>query len=97
MALYLMCCYGDNGLYNGLKEAYANAGKKFDMGKSCLRFRKLEDVELEAVGKVVAAVPPKKYLAMYEKSHPPEKAEKKKVVAKRRAARAGARVKSRGR
>ena len=94
MALYLMCCYGDNDLYNGLKAAYAKAGKKFDMGKSCLRFKKLEDVELEAVGKVIAAVPPKKYLAIYEKSHPREKAEKKKVVARRRAARAAGREKS---
>ena len=35
-----------------LKSEFEKAGKKLDMGKSCLRFRKLEDVPLEVIGKI---------------------------------------------
>ena len=35
--------------------------------QSCLRFKALEDVPLDAIGKVIAALPPAKYIANYEK------------------------------
>jgi hypothetical protein len=71
--LYLMACYGSNELMTRLESAYKKAGKKFDMGKSCLHFKTPDDLVSDAVGDVIAAVPPKTYLAMYEKSHPPKK------------------------
>ncbi len=67
-ALYLMGAYGDPVQAKALKDAFARAGKKLDMGKSCLRFRKLDDLELDAVAKVIASTPPDAYIAMYEKS-----------------------------
>ena len=36
------------------------------MGKSCLRFKKLEDVPLDAIAGVIAAVPVARYIAAYE-------------------------------
>jgi hypothetical protein len=65
-ALYLMCVYGDDKKAAWLEEEFRKAGKKFDMGKACLRFRKLEDLPLEVIGQVVAAVTPEKYIARYE-------------------------------
>ncbi len=65
-ALYLMCVYGSPELEAWLREEFNKAGMKLDMGKSCLRFRKLEDLPLEAIGRVVARVAPEKYIARYE-------------------------------
>ncbi len=36
------------------------------MGKACLRFKKLEDLELDAVARVIASTPPEKFIAQYE-------------------------------
>ena len=41
---------------------------KLDMGKSCLRFRNLDGIDLDAVGDVIAAVSPEDLIAMYEAS-----------------------------
>src|SRR5690606_8532655 len=49
-ALYLMNVYADSELERMLAEAYASAGRKLDMGKSCLRFRSLDELEPQAIG-----------------------------------------------
>ncbi len=66
IALYLMCAYGDADYERWLREAWAKAGKKLDMGKSCIRFKRLEDVPLEVVGEAIRRVPVKKFLEFYE-------------------------------
>jgi hypothetical protein len=81
MALYLMCCYGDKATDQWFRKAWAAAGKKLDMGKSCVRFKKLEDVSLEVIGQVIARVPVKNYIARIEQvlgKRPRKAAEKKK-------------------
>jgi hypothetical protein len=69
-ALYLMCVYGDPKQSAWLKEQFKEAGKKLDMGKSCVRFRRLEDLPLDVIGQVVAKTPPEKYIARYEAIRP---------------------------
>lgn len=54
-ALYLTNVYGDTMLMNKLAAAYKAAGKKLDMGKSCLRFKALEDLPLDVIGDIVAS------------------------------------------
>lgn len=76
-ALYLITPYMDPALGAELKEAFAKAGKKMDMGKSCLRFKKLDDLPLPAIGKVIAATPPAEYIAMHEAVHGTKKSAKK--------------------
>lgn len=66
MSLYLGCIYVDPGTAEWFKEAYAKSGKRMDMGKSCVRFRKLDDLPLDVVGKAIARVPVEKLIAMYE-------------------------------
>lgn len=67
-ALYLMSAYADPAQGAALKEGFARAGKKMDMGKSCLRFRKLDDLALDAVAKLIASTPPEKYIEIYERT-----------------------------
>lgn len=67
-ALYLTSAYQDGAQRKKLEAAFKRAGKKLDMGKSCLRFRTLDDLDLDAVADVVASTPPKKLIAMYEKA-----------------------------
>lgn len=67
MALYLMCVYGDKLTEQWFRKAWQAAGKKLDMGKSCVRFKKLEDVSLEVIGQVIARVPVKEYIGRIEK------------------------------
>ncbi|MSU57291.1 MAG: DUF1801 domain-containing protein [Pedosphaera sp.] len=67
MALYMMCIYCDPPTAKWLKQAFKDAGKRLDMGKSCLRFKKLDDLPLDVIGQVIARVPVKEYIARVEK------------------------------
>ncbi|MFA6166672.1 MAG: DUF1801 domain-containing protein [Gemmatimonadaceae bacterium] len=68
IALYLMGPYGNPTLLAELKAGYKAAGLKLDMGKSCLRFRSLDDIALEVVGRVISRVPMATYVAMYQQA-----------------------------
>src|SRR5437763_10006869 len=63
MALHLCHAYGMPALRKNLETRFKKAGKKLDMGKGCLRFKQLDDLELPAVAEVIAAVPMKDYVA----------------------------------
>ena len=65
-ALYLSCAYQDAALLEKLKEGFRTAGKKLDMGKSCLRFRTLEDLPLDVIEQVVGYIPPERFIEIYE-------------------------------
>jgi len=66
MALYLMCVYADAENERWFREEWARSGKKLDMGKSCVRFKKLSDVPLDVIGKLIKRVPAKKYIEQYQ-------------------------------
>jgi hypothetical protein len=66
MAIYLMNVYGDQATEKWFREAWQASGKKLDMGKSCVRFRKVEDVPLDVIGQVIARTPVKNYIAGVE-------------------------------
>ena len=67
-ALYLMGVYQVPAQAAKLKAAFAAAGKKADMGKSCIRFRTADDLPLEAIGRLVASTAVEKFIARYEAS-----------------------------
>ena len=64
MALYLMSVYGD--AEGEFRKEYLATGKKLDMGKSCVRFKKLEDLPLDVIGKAVAKWPMQKFIGICE-------------------------------
>lgn len=66
MSLYLMGVYFDPADAKWLADAWKKAGKKLDMGKSCIRFKKLEDVPLDVVGEAIRRMPMAKYVGLYE-------------------------------
>lgn len=67
MSLYLMTIYGPGGEQDWFRTAWARTGKKLDMGKCCIRFRKLEDLALDVVAEAIRRVPAKAYVAHYVK------------------------------
>ncbi|MEM8557990.1 MAG: DUF1801 domain-containing protein [Bacteroidota bacterium] len=66
MAVYLMGIYADEATRNDFEAAYRATGKRFDVGKSCVRFRTLDDLPLDVVGDAVAAVDVPTFIARYE-------------------------------
>lgn len=67
-SLYMMGVYQDVQQEAKLKDGFDRAGKKLDMGKSCVRFRKLDDVPLDVIGDLIASTPPNEMIARYEAS-----------------------------
>ena len=67
-AFYLMGAYdGSNGAKQ-LADAFKKAGKRFDMGKCCLRFKQLDDLELTSVANLIAKATPADYLTYYKRT-----------------------------
>jgi hypothetical protein len=64
MALYLMGVYGNDDLRERFVAEYRATGKRLDMGTSCVRFTRLDDLPLHVVGRIVAALPRDDYVAM---------------------------------
>lgn len=77
MALYLSSAYGDPEQEKFLADAFKKAGKKLDMGKSCLRFRKLDDLPLDAIAEIVRGTPPDALIAKHEAVHAAKRKPKK--------------------
>ena len=65
-ALYLMGVYGHPERERALRDAFAKAGKKLDMGKSCVRFSALDDLPLDAIGRTIAGMPPSELIEAHE-------------------------------
>ena len=68
MSLYLMSVYGSKSELEWLEKAWKKAGKKLDMGKCCIRFKRIEDLPLEVVGEAIRRVPAKVMLEWYGKA-----------------------------
>ena len=66
LALYLMCAYGDPDRAAWLEDAFREAGKRYDAGKSCLRFQTLDDLPLDAIGQAIAECPAEQFITRYE-------------------------------
>jgi hypothetical protein len=78
MAVYLCCMYGDMDQAKWFRAQWAKTGKKLDMGKSCVRFKKLDDLPLDVIGQAIARVPAKDYIAVYESTIAKGSGQKKK-------------------
>ena len=67
-SLYLNCVYASKERTERLREAFAAAGKKLDMGKSCIRFKKADDLALDAIRAEIASTTPDQYIRIYEEA-----------------------------
>ncbi len=68
MAVYLTNVYGDDSLETWFRERYLASGKRFDMGKSCVRFRKLDDLPLDLIGEAIAKTSVEEFIDIYTAS-----------------------------
>jgi hypothetical protein len=89
MAVYLMCIYMDKS-EEEFRKAWLKTGKKLDMGKSCIRFKKLEDVALDVIADVIRNITVKGFVARYQEELQKNVAKKpaKKTAAKKTARKA---------
>jgi hypothetical protein len=82
-SLYLMGCYSSPEQLRRLEQAFDDAGLTLDMGKSCIHFRRAEDLPLAAIGGLVAEWSVEDYIAAYEAARArPRKAAKPAKPAK---------------
>lgn len=65
-SLYLMSLCEGSAREQTLREAFREAGKKLDFGKSCVRFKRLEDLPLEALAALIASTPVETFVAEHE-------------------------------
>lgn len=69
IALYHMGIYSDEKLLNWFKEEYPkHAKRKLDMGKSCIRFKKTDDIPYDLIGRLASKITPDQWIATYEKN-----------------------------
>ena len=60
-AVYLNCTYGSEERTEALRQRFAASGKKLDMGKSCIRFKSAEALDLDAIAESIAAQTPQEF------------------------------------
>ena len=68
MSVYLMNIYGDVQVEQWFIDRYSSSGKKLDMGKSCVRFKKLDDLPLDLIGEAIARTSVANFIQRYESS-----------------------------
>lgn len=66
LSVYLSCLYGDCPQTQEFRKRLAQTGKKLDIGKSCIRVKKLEDLPLNLIGESIARTSVKAHIASYE-------------------------------
>ena len=66
MVLHFLCFYGHPTLSTWFVNEYKKSGKKLDMGKGCVRFKKLDDLASDVVGRTVSRVSVKEHMANYK-------------------------------
>ena len=73
VSVHLMNVYGDPETQQWFVDSYKATGKRLDMGKSCVRFRRLDDLPLDLIGEAVARTPMEEWIRVYEDARPPKR------------------------
>jgi uncharacterized protein YdhG (YjbR/CyaY superfamily) len=66
MAVYLTGIYMDDGARQEFEDAYEATGKRLDVGQSCVRFRKLDDLPLGLIGEKIGSVGVDEFIDRYQ-------------------------------
>ena len=69
MAVYLSGIYVSEDSRKKFEKAYKDSGKRLDAGKSCVRFRKLDDLPIDLIGKCIASVQVEDFVYQVKKAH----------------------------
>ncbi len=67
IAVHHMGVYASKELLNWFVEEYPNhCNRKLDMGKSCIRFKKMDDIPYQLIGALVAKMSTEEWIQIYE-------------------------------
>lgn len=86
MSLYLMGVYADPARRRRFEQAFRKAGKKLDMGKSCVRFKRVEDLPLYVIGETIGSISVADYVRMIKQADAMRKTRPKPQAKKTKAA-----------
>lgn len=78
MAVYLTAVYGSEALRVRFEDAYRQTGKRLDMGKSCVRFKKLDDLPLDVIADAIGSCTLDSFVATFEEATSSRKAARAK-------------------
>ncbi|NUL81605.1 MAG: DUF1801 domain-containing protein [Armatimonadetes bacterium] len=67
VSLHLMSLYGHSPTLAWFQKAWADSGKKLDMGKGCVRLKSLDQTPLDVIGQVIGRMTTEEYVAMFER------------------------------
>ncbi len=67
MAVYLSGIYADGKRREEFEKAYKATGKRYNVGKSCVRFRKLDDLPLPLIAEVIASISVDEFVDLYSR------------------------------
>jgi uncharacterized protein YdhG (YjbR/CyaY superfamily) len=76
MSVYLTGIYMDEPSREEFEQAYKATGKRYDVGKSCVRFKKLEDLPLPLIGETIAAISMEDFIERVKAVQSPRKGKK---------------------
>jgi hypothetical protein len=69
MAVYLTAIYMNEKASREFEEAYLATGKRYDVGKSCVRFKGLADLPLELIGESIASLQVSEFVERVKEVH----------------------------
>lgn len=69
ISFYHMGMYAKPGLLEWFTERYSSVSKmKLDVGKSCIRFKKADEIPYEIIGELCSKLTPEDWIALYERN-----------------------------
>ncbi len=77
MAVYLTGIYMNEADRKSFEEAYRTTAKPFDVGKSCVRFKKLDDLPLQLIEKTIDSITMNDFVSMVKRVHSPRQGHNK--------------------
>ena len=69
MAVYLTAIYMDDESRLRFERDYAATGKRMDLGKSCVRFRRIDELPLKLIGAAIALMPMEEFVEGVKQAH----------------------------
>lgn len=68
MAVYLTAVYSDEATRDDFLNKYRETGKRLDIGKSCVRFRRLDDLPVDLIGDAITAMDVDTFIATVDRA-----------------------------
>lgn len=66
VCIYLFCIYTNESTVDAFRKDWIATGKRLDMGKSCVRVKKIQDLAMDVLGKTIKSISLKDFLAQYK-------------------------------